>query len=295
MTRKEAIELKSNIYHSRKLNAHVKYTDVNYGDIESYESPLIVNIAGCINTPYNHQNLNKIGRNDYYLIYVIKGVLKGKNPDGEATVTAGELMVIPPKKWYCIDCYADDTVYFFCVHFTGAQAKEKLKKYGISIFPSVNKLSADNQVQKRFKSIFDAFSLEDEYLSEELSSLLEQLFIEIARGIKRKESDKAPLSKSIRYINECYNTEIRTTDLAKMENMCMTAYNKAFKYQFGKSPINYIIGMRMQLAIELLETSDISIKEISFMCGYDNFNYFTRIFKQYIGKTPSEYRKNKPE
>lgn len=287
--------MKSNIYHSRKLNRHVRYTDVNYGSIESSESPLVVNIAGCINTPYDHQNLNKIGRNDYYLIYVIKGILKGKNPDGEATIKAGELVVMPPKKWYCIDCYADETVYFFCVHFTGSQAEEKLKKYGISPFPSVNKLSADNQVQKRFKSIFDAFLQEDEYLSEELSCLLERLFVEIARGIKNKKSEKTPLSKSVRYINEYYTSEIRTTNLAKMENMCMTAYNKAFKNQFGKSPVNYIISLRMQLAMELLETSDISIKEISFMCGYDDFNYFTRLFKQYVGKTPSEYRKNKPE
>lgn len=287
--------MKSNIYHSRKLNRHVRYTDVNYGSIESSESPLVVNIAGCINTPYDHQNLNKIGRNDYYLIYVIKGILKGKNPDGEATIKAGELVVMPPKKWYCIDCYADETVYFFCVHFTGYQAEEKLKKYGISVFPSVNKLSADNQVQKRFKSIFDAFLQEDEYLSEELSCLLERLFVEIARGIKNKKSEKTPLSKSLRYINEYYTSEIRTTNLAKMENMCMTAYNKAFKNQFGKSPVNYIISLRMQLAMELLETSDISIKEISFMCGYDDFNYFTRLFKQYVGKTPSEYRKNKPE
>lgn len=287
--------MKSNIYHSRKLNRHVRYTDVNYGSIESSESPLVVNIAGCINTPFDHQNLNKIGRNDYYLIYVIKGILKGKNPDGEATIKAGELVVMPPKKWYCIDCYADETVYFFCVHFTGSQAEEKLKKYGISPFPSVNKLSADNQVQKRFKSIFDAFLQEDEYLSEELSCLLERLFVEIARGIKNKKSEKTPLSKSVRYINEYYTSEIRTTNLAKMENMCMTAYNKAFKNQFGKSPVNYIISLRMQLAMELLETSDISIKEISFMCGYDDFNYFTRLFKQYVGKTPSEYRKNKPE
>lgn len=287
--------MKSNIYHSQKLKRHERYTDVNYGSIESSESPLIVNIAGCINTPYDHQNLNKIGRNDYYLIYVIKGVLKGRNPSGEATVKAGELVIMPPKKWYCIDCYADETVYFLCVHFTGSQAAEKLKKHEISIFPSVNKLSVDNQVQKRFKSIFDAFSCEDEYQNEELANLLERLFIEIARGIKNKESEKAPLSKSLRYINEYYTTEIRTTALAKMENMCMTAYNKAFKSQFGKSPINHIISLRMQLAKELLETSDISIKEISFMCGYDNFNYFTRIFKQYIGKTPSEYRKNKPE
>ena len=285
--------MKNNLYYAKKSTHPVKYTNVNYGSVESNELPLIVNVAGCINTPENHQNLNKTGRKDYYLLYVIQGTLVGTNSDGKATINAGEVVVMPPKKYYCFDCYAEDTVYFLCVQFTGSQALEKLKHYGISIFPSINKLSTNNQIQKRFKSLFDAFSLEDEYRSEELSVILERIFIEIARAIKNKENDKVILSRSIRYINEYYTTEIRITDLAKMENMCTTAYNMAFKKQFGISPIKHIISLRIQLAIELLETSNISIKEISMLSGYDNFNYFSRIFKEYTGNSPSEYRKLK--
>lgn len=285
--------MENNLYYAKKPTSPVKYTNVNYGSVESNELPLIVNVAGCINTPKSHQNLNKTGRKDYYLLYVIQGTLKGLNPDGRATINAGEVVVMPPKKSYCFDCYADDVVYFLCVHFTGSQALEKLNKYGISVFPSVNKLSSNNQIQKRFKSLFDAFLLEDEYRSEELSIILERIFIEIARAIRNKENDKIILSKSVRYINEHYTTEIRITDLAKMENMCTTAYNMAFKKQFGISPIKHIISLRIQLAIELLETSNIPIKEISMLSGYDNFNYFSRIFKEYTGKSPSSYRKQK--
>jgi len=280
------------MYYAKKSSRPIKYTEVNYGSIESNKSPLIVNVAGCINAPQNHQNSNKIGRKDYYLIYVIQGTLKGSNPDGEATINAGEVVVMPPKKSYSFVCYADGAVYFLCVHFTGSQALEMLNKYGISTFPKVNKLSSSNQIQKRFKSLFDAFSLEDEYRIYELANLLERIFIEIARAIKNKESDGITLSKSLRYINEYYTSEIRITDLAKMENMCMTAYNMTFKKQFGISPVKYIIGLRIQLASELLKTSNISIKEISLMSGYDNFNYFSRIFKGYTGKAPSEYRKH---
>ena len=222
----------------------------------------------------------------------MQGTLKGKNEDGEATVIPGEIIVLPPKKPYCIDCVADNNVCYLCVHFTGFKADSILEQFGIRLFPEVNKPSFTNKIQSRFKSILDVLSSEEHFKEEESSNLLERLLIEIGRSIKNKESEKNTLSKSVRYINENYTTEIKITDLAKMENMCMTAYNMTFKKSFGISPIKYTINLRIQLAKELLETSNISIKEISLMSGYGNFNYFSRIFKEYTSMTPLEYRKH---
>ena len=284
--------MNNGLFYLQKPNRKIEYTEVNYNSIESDSSPLILNVAGCINTPFNHRNSNCIGRKDYYLIYLIKGILKVNNPDGEATVNANEIVVLPPKKPYCIDCFADNNVYFLCVHFTGSKAADMLEQFGIRLFPEVNKMSFAHKIQSRFKSIFDVLASEDDFRIEESSILLERLFIEIGRSIRNKEADKQVLSKSIRYIDENYTTEIKITDLAKMENMCMTAYNIVFKKSFGISPIKYIINLRIQLAKELLETSNISIKEISLMSGYGNFNYFSRIFKEYTSMTPLEYRKH---
>ena len=66
-----------------------------------------------------------------------------------------------------------------------------------------------------------------------------------------------------------------------------------FKAETGTTPSKYIINLRMRMAIELLETSSLSIKEISAMVGYSNFNFFTRIFKSFTGKSPTQYRKGK--
>ena len=77
-----------------------------------------------------------------------------------------------------------------------------------------------------------------------------------------------------------------------MEAMCVTAYNKSFKNQTGITPSKYIIELRMRMAIQYLETSNLSIKEISSMCGYTNFNFFARVFKKHTGYAPTEYRKS---
>ena len=131
----------------------------------------------------------------------------------------------------------------------------------------------------------------DEFRERELAILAERTLIEAGRAKKKYIGAGTSLSKSIRYINENYTQEIKIPYLAQMETMCLTAYNKKFKQEIGMPPSKYIISLRMRMAIDLLETSSLSIKEISYMCGYNNFNFFARAFKTYVGHAPTEYRK----
>jgi AraC-like DNA-binding protein len=75
-----------------------------------------------------------------------------------------------------------------------------------------------------------------------------------------------------------------------MENMSVTSYNREFKRQLNTSPTKYIIGKRIQLAKELLETTNLSITEISLTCGYNDINFFSRVFKETSGCSPTSYK-----
>ena len=57
------------------------------------------------------------------------------------------------------------------------------------------------------------------------------------------------------------------------------------------SPIKYITMLRMNRAAELLMQGKLKIGEISDMVGYQNSYYFGRVFKNYFGCPPSEYKK----
>ena len=52
----------------------------------------------------------------------------------------------------------------------------------------------------------------------------------------------------------------------------------------------YLTGIRIETAKRLLSERELSIKQVCVDSGYANPNYFSRIFKKYEGKTPSEYR-----
>ena len=282
--------MKNSLFYINRPSMGTKNTGAFYGNYVSTDAPLLLNCASCCNTNVQHNNINKAGRFDYYLIYLISGKLDVNTPIGQEIVNEGEMIVIPPKQSYNIRC-SGETIYFLCVHFTGTLVEKKLSENGICIFPNKNRLSLNNHMQLRFKTIFEAFAKDDEFRERELSLLLERLFIEAGRAKKNFSGETFGLSKSIRYINETYTEEIKIPELAQMEAMCLTAYNKKFKAQMGMTPSKYIIAMRMQMAIQLLETSSLSIKEISSLCGYANFNFFTRVFKSYTGLVTTAYKK----
>ncbi len=282
--------MKNAFYSTRLLKSINIMIDTNHASIENLDVPLMVNCASCCNTDVEHINRNEIGRLDYYLIYLIEGSFEVTTDDGQDTVGSGEILVIPPRRRYKIHC-SGSRIYFLCAHFTGYDAKKLLDENNIKVFPEKNHLDPNNHLSQRFKTLFEAFAKDDEFRQRELALLAERLLIEAGRAKKKYIENSLTLSKSIRYINENYTEQIKIPFLAQMEAMCLTAYNKRFKAQMGLSPTKYIINLRMRMATELLETSSLSIKEISNMCGYENFNFFARVFKKNIGLSPSEYRK----
>ena len=79
-------------------------------------------------------------------------------------------------------------------------------------------------------------------------------------------------------------------DLAKLCQMSLSTFKRKFKKEFNDTPLNYITNKRLEKAQKLLRISDLSISEISFETGYNDPQYFTRIFKNNLGLTPTSYR-----
>ncbi len=278
-------------YHSNTY--YIEY-GITVGDSDNREltdKPLVVNCAGRVSTPETHINENQ--RLDYYLIFLVSGKIELYNDDNVIPLSIGDMVVFPPKEKYKFKCYGEEKKSFLWIHFTGYNALDKLNEYGIALFPQINKTNLKNHIHSRFQKLFEAFTKNDRFRNNDLSALLDKLLIEMGRAIENTALQKISLLKSIRYINEFYTEQIKITELAKIENMCMTTYNLHFKKQLGVSPTKYIIMLRMSLAKELLETSDLSVTEISTMCGYSEINFFSKVFKNECGFAPTEYRKLK--
>ena len=92
------------------------------------------------------------------------------------------------------------------------------------------------------------------------------------------------------YIETHYKEDIALLDVAGVFGYSDVYFCKLFKQNFGKNFITFLNEFRMNKAKELLANPAINIKDISLLAGYRDANYFTRVFKRMVGKTPSEYR-----
>ena len=80
-----------------------------------------------------------------------------------------------------------------------------------------------------------------------------------------------------------------------IEHLCMgrATFYKKMKEVVGLGIMEYVTGKRMALAADLLTRSSLTVSEISQRCGYVDSQYFTKVFKQHLGQSPSLYRKSR--
>ena len=95
--------------------------------------------------------------------------------------------------------------------------------------------------------------------------------------------------KAEKFIRANYQRDITLQDMAREANLSETYFGNIFKKIMGKSPIDYLTSTRINHAKRLLIETDYNITEISSLVGYEDSHYFSYIFKQKEGITPSEF------
>ena len=96
-----------------------------------------------------------------------------------------------------------------------------------------------------------------------------------------------------RYVSCHLYQKIPLDEISSYAGMNKTYFCLFFKKHYGISFTDYINRKRLETASSLLLKPDTSIAEVALSCGYPTVTYFNRIFRKYMGMTPSEYRKSK--
>jgi two-component system response regulator YesN len=95
---------------------------------------------------------------------------------------------------------------------------------------------------------------------------------------------------AIQYIDANYDKPLALAEIAKASHLSVSRLAHLFKEQMGITLIDYVTGVRIEQAKELLLGTDQSCTEICFQVGYSNQSYFTRTFKSVVGLTPRQFR-----
>lgn len=97
------------------------------------------------------------------------------------------------------------------------------------------------------------------------------------------------ISEAKKYIDEKYNKEIGLTEVSEAVSISPQYFSKIFKEELGLNFIDYLTTVRMDHAKRMLKEKKLSIKEICYEIGYNDPNYFSRLFKKNEGISPTEY------
>lgn len=93
------------------------------------------------------------------------------------------------------------------------------------------------------------------------------------------------------YLDNNYESRISLEQMAEFAGMSKGYFCTKFKQNTGKSFVDYLNLLRIEKATVALSSSDLSIIDISLSVGFEDVNYFCRVFRRYMGISPSGYRK----
>ncbi|WP_075590831.1 AraC family transcriptional regulator [Labilibacter marinus] len=251
---------------------------------------------GYYPTAKNHFRARNKGCQENILILCTNGRGWIELNGSHYTLKENQYFIIPKNT---IHKYASEnqepwTIYW--IHFAGTEDIRFKEIYG-----KVHNLS-DSQFARHEDRIqmFDELLIvleEDtsvasvEYASILLTHLLGTLkYVSQFRKIK-EVNQKDEIYRSIDFMKNNLNKKIALNELAKISGLSVSHYCLRFKKQTSKAPMDYLIMLKIQRACHLLIFSTHKIKGIAEELGYDDPYYFSRLFSNYIGKSPRQYRK----
>ncbi|MFB9055500.1 AraC family transcriptional regulator [Mariniflexile ostreae] len=151
------------------------------------------------------------------------------------------------------------------------------------IGPKIDKLLSYEGLERviKFLEILNHLALTDDY------SLLN------ADGFafEAEAQDSAKIAVVFKYVNKNFQKHITLDEIANEVSMTIPAFCRYFKKATGKTFTQLVNEYRVVHATKLLNESQMSIADICFECGFNNFSHFNKQFNEITGKSASNYRK----
>ncbi len=109
-------------------------------------------------------------------------------------------------------------------------------------------------------------------------------------GFTASPAETERFQKVFSYLIEHYQQEIGLKMIAKIANLTPTAFCRYFKNVTRKTLVKIVTEFRINKACQLLRSSEKSVNEICYECGFGNISYFNKTFKAITEYTPLQYR-----
>jgi AraC family transcriptional regulator of arabinose operon len=238
------------------------------------------------------------GSEQNILIYCIDGKGWIEINGTKRKVCREQFVIIPAHKPHKYGSEESDPWTIYWAHFKGElSAKFLTMNFQVIDIESEENTRNDSRVrlfEETYETLIMGFSVENlEYSSVCLFYLLGSFqyitHFERTRSINKNDI----IEKSILHMHNNLYKRISLNELAKYCGLSVSQFSLVFKKKTSRSPIEYYNNLKIQNACQLLDFTNMSIKEISSQLDFEDQFYFSRTFKKAMGHSPLEYRKRR--
>lgn len=231
---------------------------------------------------------------EYQLNYITQGAGIMENKFGSFAVKAGSLLVIFPGVWHRYKPNFQTGWTENYIGFSGLAAENFMKHRIFSPEQPFIQIGEREEILDTLLKIFDLTETEQPGFQQIASGLIIKLLGYLVAFEKQKEFSGKKIAEIIEEARFRMRSEVgRNFDLenfATENNIGYSWFRRMFKNYTGLSPRQYCLQLKIMRARELLLSTNLSVKEISYELGFESIHYFSRMFKQKTGKSPSEFR-----
>lgn len=243
-----------------------------------------------------HQFMEEsVGRGEYAFIYCITGYGVAVINHKVFHISPGDFFIIPSNTPFSY--YADKikpwTIFWF--YFKGDAIEETANLFLKSAKSYKAYLPYNGERIRLFNQIYKC--LEQGYGEENLVlinmcllHLISSFVLIIEPAGKKTDKFLTIVNSSIQFMKEHSESNLSISEIAENANLSVSHFSSIFKRITGISPIKYFNNIKVQKACEYLKYSDTLVKEIAYRLGIADVQYFSRLFVQTMGITPSKYR-----
>ncbi|MDR2953452.1 MAG: AraC family transcriptional regulator [Prevotella sp.] len=235
---------------------------------------------------------------EYQLLYITRG--KGTFTSKQGTdnknhrIKEGNMFLLFPGEWhnYMPDKQSGWDEYW--IGFAGVNIDSRVQNGFFSKQKPIYNVGINNEIVELYRQAIQVAVEQKSGFQQMLAGIVNHL-LGLAYSLDKNYSFDN--SEAITQINKAKIIilenfkDIRPTDIADKLNMSYSNFRKMFKEYTGFAPSQYIQELKIQKSKELLTNTMIPVKEIAYIMGFENKEYFFTAFKKKNKTTPIEYRK----
>ncbi len=229
---------------------------------------------------------------DHYLLHYVRSG-KGAYTFGGRVfrLSAGDMFLVFPST--LVSYVADETdPWEYCwVGFNGTEARRMLQETEFSESHPVLHPEHADRLEELLLSIYRSSGntpAADATMAGYLYLFLSELMT-ISHREKRQAGVQDYLTQALRYIQYNYAADIQVNRIASYVGVSRSQLYRAFMEQFGMSPHMFLKRYRINEACALLRNTDLSVSEVAGSVGFADPLYFSRVFKESKGVSPTEF------